>query len=524
MSDTISYSSCKFVVDRQIKYNKTSQNEKKGTITWYCEMYGCNARIITKEGKIIARKGMHRNISHKAWTNDQIKKHDLDEKISQRMRAKSESAHKAYNTVTRDHPVAATVSSGWRDHRNKAYYANSKAGFKLPQNSLEIPSTLKKLGLDANYYGQKLTLKDYDDASVTPELLAEWKSRVSPMCLGNDGRPEFLVFCSLSGAKLLRITDRLHFDVSFKCTPKISPRSNETIPYKGALHLLAVFAAKDSQSTPMTVPCATILFKADKPTAAVYDLGIKYLRKRCIEEFGIDIIDSSRVIQGMGDYETPLRNAIVRSWKIMLNGCLFHYSQCLNRNLQNKGLMTLYQKNGRNFNFGSYKFIRMFHALALLPPNLVPKGWNILSKNYPNHVPAAFHGPFINWLKYHQKQWMSNAKFIVEWNCYRSIIRTNNSLEVRNSLVNQDFGAHPYLFEFAKSLAKWHEDGFIAHQQYVIHEKSNPKHQSEVLKEKILLKWWDYIDDKQSEETIWSFLQQTSIALKADKKTLMKML
>ena len=488
-------------------------------------MYGCNARIITQDGCLIETRGSHRNVTHKAWTSDQITKHRLEQKIIKKVRDENKSPHEAYNDVARDHPNKIQVFSGWQDCRNKAHNARQKSGFILPKPCQEISTTLNNCGLTLNHYGQKLLLQRYDESTTTSEQIEEWKSKSCKMYLGCVGAGEIQVFCCEDGAKILKTAPNIHFDVSFKATPKISPTSTETIPYKGALHLLAVFDPINVTQTPMAVPCATLLFKAAKPDADTYDLGLQYLRDQCIETHDVNIINMKQNIIGMGDYERPLRIAINRHWtQMIMKACLFHYSQALNSNIGDKGLQSLYQSTGKNHNFQFYCFIRNFHVLPLLPPSLVPRGWNLLAGCYKSYTPPKFQENCLRWLMYHKNYWMKNGEFIKEWNCYRSSIRTNNSLECRNNLVNVKFGAHPFLFEFVWKLGEWFAIGFVNFEQFVKHKKGNKKHPREILKEQVLLKLWDFIDNHQSDADILSFLKTTSKALKANKKTLQKML
>ena len=46
----------------------------------------------------------------------------------------------------------------------------------------------------------------------------------------------------------------------------------------------------------------------------------------------------------------------------------------------------------------------------------------------------------------------------------------------------------------------------------------------EALKNEVLVKWWDFIDQNQSDKDILLFLNNTSIAMKANTKTLTQML
>ena len=119
---------------------------------------------------------------------------------------------------------------------------------------------------------------------------------------------------------------------------------------------------------------------------------------------------------------------------------------------------------------------------------------------------------------------MKNGIFMLEWNCYRSSIRTNNSWEHRNKEINQRFGPHPHLFDFVWGLSEWFENGFIEYEQYLKHGPGNKKPKRELLREPVLLKWWEFIDEHQKESDILLFLEKTSIAMKANSTVLQKML
>lgn len=502
-----------FLVYRRVKYNQHSVNSKKGTITWKCQSYGCTAKIVTKESKLIEIRGYHRNILHKAWTESQISKHEMEQTIIDKIKTQNQQPHQAFDSHIRDHPHQASIVTGFRDIRNKAYTAMYNSGNKLPKTAQEISTVLTKSGLDKNYWGQKIQLKDYDNA--TPKSLQEWRARTTYLYLGDDISAEYQVFCDKAGAETLQIARFLHLDVSFQFTPKISPTSKTSIPYKGGLHILATFSTKDAQHTNVTIPCATILFRAAKPDADTYDDAFKYLIIRCKEVHGIDIIPDEAV-HVMADFEAALKIAIKRNWKVIYHHCLFHHGQALNTNLDDKHLKGLYQQNAKDFDFKFYCYIRRFHALPLLPPKLVPLAWNILSKQYKDCVPSAHQAKFKKWLMYHQKFWMKDGTFMGEWNCYRSSIRTNNSLETRNNLINKRFGSHPYLFKWIWFLSQWYADSQLQFEQYKIHGKGNLKSPRERLKELVLNKCWDFIDEHQSEKDILLFLERTSIALNSN--------
>ena len=185
---------------KQVKFNKLSDTNTKGTTTWKCQ-YGCTARLITKNSKLVAFKGSHRPMVHKAWSPYQIVKHEFEQKVLNRIKENNESVHEAYDGVRRDNPDQACIVRGLRDIRNKGYKIKKNAGLTLPKTAKEISMTLKDSGLDKNYYGQKVKLKAYDAAKVTAEQLQQWKSRINSFYLGDGVTAEYQVFCDKAGAE-----------------------------------------------------------------------------------------------------------------------------------------------------------------------------------------------------------------------------------------------------------------------------------------------------------------------------------
>ena len=110
---------------------------------------------------------------------------------------------------------------------------------------------------------------------------------------------------------------------------------------------------------------------------------------------------------------------------------------------------------------------------------------------------------------------MKSGEFILEWNCFKTDIRTNNSLECQNSLINGKFGSHPFLFKFIFLLAEYFQHSFIAYEQFQKFGKSNPKKKKEITKEKSLIWWWDFISKNKKDGDILLFLDATSKIMKS---------
>ena len=91
-------------------------------------------------------------------------------------------------------------------------------------------------------------------------------------------------------------------------------------------------------------------------------------------------------------------------------------------------------------------------------------------------------------------------------------------------MINARFGSHPYLQDFVENLSEWFCDGFIEYAQYLKHGMVRERDKREILKNKALNKWWNFIDKHQKDQNILLFLKETSKVMKADVNVLQKML
>eukprot|EP01083_Nonionella_stella_P051699 137260_1 len=131
----------------------------------------------------------------------------------------------------------------------------------------------------------------------------------------------------------------------------------------------------------------------------------------------------------------------------------------------------------------------------------------------------------------HKRQYMGSGQYIKEWNHYRDFVRCNNQLENKNGIINRLCGSHPFLFEFQYLLAQYYNDEYIAYDQFIKHGATNKRHKREILKNKLLIRAWDFIDKDKSmgyvntkDEDIVVFMKYASIALKGNAAQIEKML
>ena len=143
------------------------------------------------------------------------------------------------------------------------------------------------------------------------------------------------------------------------------------------------------------------------------------------------------------DFEMSMINCISRVFPgSRIRGCLFHYSQCIWRKVQELGLVVRY-KEDQPFN----RVVRRASALPLVPPALVDDVW-MEAMNEVNDEQA------MRFLDYVTQTWVDNmaARFPMEmWNQYDNLAgrRTNNNLEAWHSLLNRELGRpHPNIYKF----------------------------------------------------------------------------
>lgn len=142
------------------------------------------------------------------------------------------------------------------------------------------------------------------------------------------------------------------------------------------------------------------------------------------------------------DFEEAAIAALINLFpQVNIQGCNFHWNQCLWRKIQNLGLVNEYREN-ENIRL----HLRMCSALAYLPLEDVDDGWLLIQEQTDNNEKlVAFYDYFVI-------QWLENpivGKKI--WNCYGKKHRTNNAVEGWNNRLNKIVKTpHPNFYKFIK--------------------------------------------------------------------------
>ena len=152
-----------------------------------------------------------------------------------------------------------------------------------------------------------------------------------------------------------------------------------------------------------------------------------------------------------GDFERAIIDAFYTTFpNIRFQGCIFHYSNALNRNIQKHGLQTEYCNN-----IHYRKWFHLFTSLPFLPPSAVPYGLNYikmlsqshsieLQTNSEQNIFNAIHkdSRIQSFIRYFESTWMGRERSdltgpqpkalytIQEWNHLKNTSpRTNNHAE-----------------------------------------------------------------------------------------------
>eukprot|EP01083_Nonionella_stella_P038522 104813_1 len=486
------------------RYHETGYSRQSSSIqqTFKCSERDCRAFIKTIDKNPLDYEygGPHILKQHVRYDQNDLRIFDFKEQVKKRVQG-GDQPHEAYNNVAREQPDVAEQVRGYDSVRNVAWNVRYETRGKLPKHKKDWGEYLRREGIDGNYYDQLLN----NGKPEEDDILQQWEARRGAFYLGDGGTSgRYQIFCPREGAKVLSECDRIYVDCSYKFMPRQSPHSIDIQPYGAGCHLIAGFLNENNECVPCTVPGATVLFGPDHPDEEEYYGGFKLLREMCQKEYGFDIVRDDHVLETMGDMETPLRGAIHQMWpKSKRKICAFHYSQRLNTNIGNKNLNRFYRSN--------------------VPPKLVPKCWNILRKER-KKIYSQCKEQMDEFIQYHKKTYMKDGSWIVSWNHYRSYVRTNNELERKNGILNARLGRHPFLDKWVMGMAEWYMDEYIKFKQYVNNGVQSKRHKKEILKNELLDKCWDFVDENQDQESLMIFLKYSSIALKGNQQVLQKIL
>lgn len=184
----------------------------------------------------------------------------------------------------------------------------------------------------------------------------------------------------------------------------------------------------------------------------VYVLMTDKSEKTFIEVFSFlkkNLVKRPKVRSARFDFEKAPLNAFKFVFPdVEVKGCLFHLGQAIYRNVQAKGLQTMYQNDE-----ACEEFVKMVIALAYVPVEDVKYAFNQLKKEQFYRDNKAKLSPLLDYVK---NTWFGDIEL---WNHYDTVLtgdpRTNNVCESWHAVFGRRVGAsHLTIYKFLNELKK----------------------------------------------------------------------
>ncbi|CAF4161369.1 unnamed protein product [Rotaria magnacalcarata] len=240
-----------------------------------------------------------------------------------------------------------------------------------------------------------------------------------------------MIFASDEQLNVLYGSDVLFADGTFKVSPKLFEQ------------LYVLHGMQNGEAIPV---CFILTSNRKQET---YEATFRCL-KRIGGKKGIDLKPTTNVC----DFERAFINAVQTELPdTSITGCWFHMCQACYRNIQEIGLMKLYESDPE-----LRHILRAFMGLALVPIEHITDGFNLLKQKLRASSEAEKLRTFLGYFK---KQWFNNFKPEM-WSVSDSNWRTNNFAEAQNRrFFSRVVQPHPNLWRFIQCLKQ--EEAVISH-------------------------------------------------------------
>lgn len=367
----------------------------KETTYWVCVEKNCLGKLTTTNGIIVSGPKDH---YHEANHGEYV-------------------AREQRNMVKRD--AKENPSSKSREIYNSV---NSELINKLPLNEDLIGTNLKPFeSLKPTIYRIKRSRypalpKFLSELSIPQDLRVTRKDEPFLLSDNHDQTNRIIIFGTPSFLRILCEEKRVFADGTFKCVPN----------FFNSLYTLHVM--RDG----IMVTCVYCLLT--NRTSSTYINMLRMIQDIC-SEYDLALNPESFTI----DFELAMVRAINTVLpQTQVVGCLFHFSQCLRRKVQELGLARQYsESNGDN---GVQKTVRRVAALAFMKLENLEEAYTPIVLDMPeeNHLLDEFMSYF------HNNFFKENARFPPKtWNHFLNDgPRTNNHVEGWHNSFNQRIGRH----------------------------------------------------------------------------------
>eukprot|EP01084_Bolivina_argentea_P308007 532468_1 len=451
---------------------------------------------------------------------------EFGEKLKEKVRC-GERAGAACRAGRRDDPELGKASGGFGQFKSKLYYHKKNKFGTLPMNRGEFGPFLIKTGLDGNYYAQKLLRKDYEP-DAPDRLINQWKERSGKFYIGDGAsRGKYQHFACKWGAEILGqlssiVISRISVDLTFKSTPKASPKLRHPILYDGAMIIWGGWENFNHNYVPFSCSLAISLYIKAKSSKEEYIQGLESLECAVEQEYKMKIFEKKFDIDAMTDLENPLFTAIGVKFRCDNKLCGYHYCHGLDVNINKKGLSVFTRSDGKHYDILVLYWVRQYKSLMVIHPELIFRCHNLILYAVKDLIPLA-HQACYDFHNYHKGYYM-RIELILKWNHWGSLRRTNNEQEKGNCDINKFVGPHTPLDDWSYRMGRWFNDKYLDYVSYQEKGVQNKRHTTEILKNKLLVKVWDFMDRYQEDKDLLIGMKYASVALKGNKTTLEKVL
>ncbi len=212
------------------------------------------------------------------------------------------------------------------------------------------------------------------------------------------------------------------------------------------------------------------------------------------------------------DYEIAMINAVSEVFsEDRVQGCLFHYSQCLYRKVQEFGIASSYKTHKH-----VKQWIRKFSAIPFLPVNDIDNAWIEITENSPRaQIDIITNEQIVKFHDYMLNTWIHDSEALFDrkiWNQHNNKgPRTTNNAEGWNNKLNLQAQSGLSFFKFIYLLQKIQVDLDIQKFELISASPSRRKSKYALIDESIATAKINYLG---GHVPLLSFLHSVSCVLK----------
>ena len=320
---------------------------------------------------------------------------DLHEKLSFRrdvLKVASRNATCSANEIIESELVARNNDTAFVPDKRREEQAIHRRWHKTeprPPKTLECPIVLKR-GIPPGYMVRDVKVETDGKVTARHIILA------TPMQLD-----------------LVKKCRTIYIDGTFSCVKK---------PY---YQLFSIHSFLRCEENIKQVPLVNVIMSGK--TRSDYNSVFAELKTHLGDAFNPDSC--------MVDYEVAIWQSLVESFPdIVIHGCHFHFSQAINRNVNQYGLSLEYKTEG-----AIRRIIKGIYSLPYLPPRDMLPAFNSIANNARQEETCE---KLMKFLDYVESTWFRSSIWRpYNISVYNRLVRTNNDLEGYHNRLNSRCGS-----------------------------------------------------------------------------------